>query len=141
MKIEQVLSYLPYKIKAKNTNSNEVIELSERIYNLPTALLTNFKLILKPLHMLSDISEDGINEHSINLFIEKKYNIDYGVFSHYKNKLEIQLDGDSDLRYDSNKSINFNVMLDIKEQLLKGNYDIYNLIKNKEAIDINEINN
>ena len=99
-----------------------------------------FKPILRPLSDLNRYGEDIINEHSINLLISEKYNLDYGILSHFKGELSIDLDGDPDLRYDANKSISFNVMLTIQEELLKGHYDIFNLIENNLAIDINTIN-
>ena len=98
-----------------------------------------FKPILRPLSDLNRFGEDIINEHSINLLISEKYNLDYGILSHFKGELSINLEGDYDLRYDANKSISFNVMLTIQEELLKGHYDIFNLIENNLAIDINTL--
>jgi len=101
--------------------------------------LENFKLELRPLSDLNRYGEDIINEHSINLLISEKYNLDYGTFSSFKGELDIELDGDPDLRYDVNKRISFDVMLTIQEELLKGHYDIYGLIENNLAIDINTV--
>ena len=95
--------------------------------------------ILRPLSDLNRFGEDIINEHSINLLISEKYNLDYGTFSSFKGELDIELDGDPDLRYDVNKRISFDVMLTIQEELLKGHYDIYGLIENNLAIDINTV--
>ena len=102
------------------------------------------KLILHPLSDLNRyreniINEDIINEHSINLLISEKYNLEYGIFIYYDGKMDIEIDGAPDLRYDSNKSISFDVVLTIQEELLKGHYDIFNLIENNLAIDINTI--
>jgi len=101
--------------------------------------LFDIKLILRPLSDLNRYGEDIINEHSINLLISEKHGLDYGVFIYYDGKMDIELDGDPDLRYDVNKRISFDVMFTIQEELLKGHYDIHKLIENNLAIDINTI--
>ena len=96
--------------------------------------------ILRPLSDLNDKhGEDVVNEHYINILIESEYKIDYGVFSHFKGDLSIELNGDSSLYYDSHKSIDFKVMLTIQEQLFGNHYDVFGLIKKGLAIDINTL--
>ena len=71
--------------------------------------------------------------------MEERHGVDYGVFSHYKGELDIELDGDTSAHYDQNKTISFNVMMDIQTELLKGHYDIFGLIEKELSIDINTI--
>jgi len=156
MKLEfkQIACYLPYELKIMQYRDDLKLSFESFLISLSNNTLGvtsprfpfneriqyhEAKLILRPLSDLNRYGEDIINEHSINLLISEKYNLDYGILSHFKGELSIDLDGDPDLRYDANKSISFNVMLTIQEELLKGHYDIFNLIENNLAIDINTI--
>ena len=156
MKLEfkQIACYFPYELKIMQYRDDLKLSFESNLISLSNDTLGvtsprfpfnekiqyhEAKLILRPLSDLNRYGEDIINEHSINLLISEKYNLDYGILSHFKGELSIDLDGDPDLRYDANKSISFNVMLTIQEELLKGHYDIFNLIENNLAIDINTI--
>ena len=147
--------YLPYKLKIfvesdgflQNDETFEVNAITQNGVNVTIKTFPfntdysfdEFKIILHPLSDLNRFGEDIINEHSINLLISEKYNLDYGVFIYYDGEMDIELDGDPDLRYDTNKRISFDVMLTIQEELLKGHYDIHKLIENNLAIDINTL--
>lgn len=103
---------------------------------------SEIKPILRPLSDLrQNIGEENtINEHTINLILEEKFELDYGVFCSFQNDIDLELDGDPNLRYDSNKRINFYAVLEAYNELLKGHYDIFFLIEKGLAIDINTIN-
>lgn len=98
------------------------------------------KPILRPLSDLTKVGEGLINEHSINMLIEEKFKIEYGVFCHYKGVLSIELDGDSNVGYDQLKTLDFKVIDCIREELLKAHFDVFGLIEQGKAIDINTIN-
>jgi len=97
------------------------------------------KPILRPLSDLKRVGSDIINEHSINILISEKHNIDYGIFSHFAGHLDLELDGDHMLRYDADKSISFQVFFDIQNEILKGHYDVFGLIEKNLAIDKNTL--
>ena len=147
LELKHLAPYLPYKLKV-HIEDNRIYTLEglsakyDRVDlddDYGWSYMGGIKLILRPLSDLNRFGEDIINEHSINLLISEKYNLDYGTFSSFKGELDIELDGDPDLRYDVNKRISFDVMLTIQEELLKGHYDIYGLIENNLAIDINTV--
>jgi hypothetical protein len=124
--------YLDLKVTYGELDTHNIMELMN-----PS---TNHCIILRPLSDLNTkYGEDEVNKHSINLLIEEKYKVDYGIFSHYKGFLNIELDGDYDLRYDSNKSIDFNIIFEIQEQLFKNHFDVFGLIEKGLAIDINTL--
>ena len=150
LELRDLAPYLPYGVKMIFEKSGDIrvlnglfIELGELRFHFNVInrgqTIWNYKPILRPLSDLNRFGEDIINEHSINLLISEKYNLEYGTLSHFKGELSIDLDGDFDLRYDANKNISFDVMLTIQKELLKGHYDIFNLIENNLAIDINTI--
>jgi hypothetical protein len=154
LKLEELLPYLLYDLKVMDLydnkerfftgysiNHTEPVKVSVRRNELSSGrLLSEVKPILKPLSDLNTkYGENEVNEHFINTLIEKKYKLDYGVFSHYKGFLHIELDGDLDLRYDSNKCIDFDVIFEIQKQLFKNHYDVFGLIEKGLAIDINTL--
>ena len=155
LELKDINCYLPYGLKIfvesdgflQNDETFEVNAITQNGVNVTIKTFPfntdysfdEFKIILHPLSDLNRFGEDIINEHSINLLISEKYNLDYGVFIYYDGEMDIELDGDPDLRYDTNKRISFDVMLTIQEELLKGHYDIYVLIENNLAIDINTL--
>ena len=139
-----------YNTKSKETDIITAIDFEYKIISFlnysENILLSDFnvfgfKLIFRPLSDLTKLGDEKIpiNEHTINILIEEKYNLEYGIFSCYKNELTINLDGDPSCRYDMNKSIKFDAIEDIRNELMKGHYDIFNLIENGLAIDINTI--
>ncbi len=101
--------------------------------------ISKVKPILRPLSDLDNLTNDYETEHSINLKIEEEFDLEYGVFCPYGDELSIDLDGDSSVLYDSNKSISFKVIERIQELLLSSHYDISRLIAKGLAIDINTI--
>jgi hypothetical protein len=145
LQLEHLSPYLPYELNVisshYNVDSYEIVEGLKKnkfITNVDTFEFIYGKPILRPLSDLTKISDEVlINEHTINILLQEKHNQEYGIFSHYKGQLDIELDGEPDLRYDSNKSISFFTILTIQEQLLKGHYDIFGLIEKGLAIDIN----
>ncbi len=100
------------------------------------------KLVLIPLSDLTKLGDENtpITEHTINLGIEEKFGLEYGIFSHYKGDLDIELDGDSYLQYDANKSISLDVAKYILNELHRGHYDTEGLIEAGLAIDKNTLN-
>jgi hypothetical protein len=157
LELKNLSPYLPYGLKAIYNEENEentVVTIlgtcildKERHYQIKFKdgivglfIANDIKPILRPLSDLTKISDEVlINEHTINILLQEKHNQEYGIFSHYKGQLDIELDGEPDLRYDSNKSISFFTILTIQEQLLKGHYDIFGLIEKGLAIDINTL--
>jgi hypothetical protein len=128
------IGYLSTKRIAFINQTNELIKMTWEQASIKV------KPILRPLSDLNTkYGEDIINEHSINILIEEKFKLEYGIFSHYKGFLNIELDGDYDLRYDSNKSIGFDVIFEIQKQLFKNHYDVFGLIEKGLAIDINTL--
>ena len=150
LELKHLAPYLPYKLKLHNLTVGKTLKMigCEFTHELRIRLtdglyaydVCKIKPILRPLSDLTKISDELlINEYTINILLHEKYNQQYGIFSHYKGQLDIELDGEPDLRYDSNKSISFFTILTIQEQLLKGHYDIFGLIEKGLAIDINKL--
>jgi len=98
-----------------------------------------FKMNLRPLSDLKKLGVDFTTEHSINLALESNFDMSYGVFSYYKGRIDFEIDGDPDLRYDSNKEIPFEVFEYVRTELLKAHYDLLGLIDKGEANDINTL--
>lgn len=121
--------YLDLKVIYGKLDTRNIIELMN-----PN---TNHCIILRPLSDLSSLGnyEIQINEHTINTMLG------YGVieFSHYKGDLDFIYEGDYDQRYDSSKTINFNTFEIVRNELLKGHYDLFGLIEKGLAIDINTL--
>lgn len=147
--IEHLAPYLPYGLKlAVITKYGYIMSSIHRLNHgegIGTIkhILTSkkYKPILRPLSDLQSVINDKIliNEHTINKLIQDKHFVEYGVFSHYRKMLDIELDGDPSLQYDKNKSISLYVVLDIYNELLKGHYDIFELIDKGLAIDVNTL--
>jgi len=144
LELKHLAPYLPYGLKIYMEDLRSHVkpfswELGIET-NLKQVLDFQNKPILRPLSDLKIVGSDIINEHSINILISEKHNIDYGIFSHFKGHLDLELDGDHMLRYDADKSISFQVFFDIQNELLKGHYDVFGLIEERLAIDINKFN-
>jgi hypothetical protein len=97
------------------------------------------KPILRPLSDLNNFGEDIINEHFINSSIVEVFKLDYGIFNHYKGDVYFEIEGDSDIKYDSPKCLNFEVAEFTRNELLKGHFDVFGLIDKGLAIDINTL--
>lgn len=114
MKLEHLAHYLPYNLKMVcNQDIDDVlyspINITERFYSMPTAILTNFKPILRPL---SDLSKGEFTNNIIS----------------QKNRLEIiKLNTCHWLDYYSS------------QYLFENHFDVFNLIPQKLAIDKNTL--
>jgi hypothetical protein len=153
LKLEELAPYLPYKLQCmaqgegkKQFELQGISDISYAdLHEKGRTVCEQYDIedvfpILKPLSDLNTkYGENEVNEHFINTLIEEKYKLDYGVFSHYKGFLHIELDGDLDLRYDSNKCIDFDVIFEIQKQLFKHHFDVFGLIEKGLAIDINTL--
>jgi hypothetical protein len=149
LELKHLAPYLPYGLNAKASDDNTIrtVTLLHCTYDTKTVglkhllhggtFLKKHKPILRPLSDLNTEFEG--NEHSINALIEKKYGLDYGIFSHYKGFLNIELDGDPLLRYDSNKCLDFKVIFEIQEHLFKHHFDVFGLIEKGLAINVNDL--
>jgi hypothetical protein len=157
LELKHLAPYLPYGLKVKHDfekvrYNGRKSPLEDWIMTLEPSMLNCFilkdkrpfnrKPILRPLSDLSRYNDEvEINEHYINEFLTNpEYGQEYGVFSHYKGEIDIELDGDPQVRYDQRKTISFKCIHKITELLYKGHYDVFNLIPNGLAIDINTIN-
>jgi hypothetical protein len=144
LELKHLAPYLPYKLKGEyNDIKGCVVTMAVQTSNGREernidCFLDGIRPILRPLSDLANYGEEGIiNEHSINLLIESEYGVEYGMFSQYIGELELVIEGDTSQGYDSSKEIDFKVFQTIQEELLKGHFDIFGLIKEKLAIDIN----
>ena len=143
LELKHLAPYLPYGMKALCTQDIEgvlykEINLTERFYSMPTAILTNFKIILRPLSDLNNINNE-INLHTINMLIGRN-----GVYGDIEVELcngEIIFVTESDpfSTYDRAKEIDLNVFQTVMNELLKGHFDVFGLINQNLAIDINTI--
>ena len=151
LELKHLAPYLPYGLKTLNgwNNIEEIIGLKDETYFIKGGNVYAYgdiqdcNPILRPLSDLSKLGDELIliNEHTINSLIEEKFNEEYGMFSHYKGILDLTKDGDSNQRYDSNKTINFEIFEFVRSELLRGHFDIFGLIEKGLAIDVNEIHN
>lgn len=143
-------NYLNHKLKCEVTDNGikKIVELSGIYINGECVFhdlveseqgFDNIKPILHPLSDLIKVGVNLVNEHSINLLVHEKFNIEYGIFSHYKGHLQFELEGDSNLGYDSMKTIDYSVVDFVRNELLKAHYDLDGLIEKGLAIDINKI--
>lgn len=147
LELKHLAPYLPYELKVKASSDIykvDGVDISDQTiiaYELEEMWLPmrSCKPILRPLSDLTKLEEGLISEHSINMLIEEKFKMEYGVFSHYKGDLEFQIEGDSSQGYDSAKTISFEVTEFVRNELLKAHYDIFGLIEEGLAIDINTL--
>ena len=125
LELKHLAPYLPYELKAICTQDiNGVlykhINLTERFYSMPTAILTNFKPILRPL---SDLTK--VIQHNGDEFIPC---IEY---NYIKDELEELSSLDcSYIRY-----TRYNVV----SILFELHFDVFGLIEKGLAIDINTL--
>lgn len=153
LELKDLAPYLPYGLKVVNTANYKqtemlnICELSSLVCNNSMYVrelgskqtISHQSPIYRPLSDLKNLTTEYATEHSINQFLEKEYGLEYGVFSFYKGEIDFELDGDSDLRYDANKSISFKVMESVRTILLENHYDLNGLIDAGLAIDINTL--
>ena len=126
MKLEQATIYLPYNITAIHNEDIKGVEykainLTDRFYSMPTAVLTNYKLILKPLSDLTkeDLIEDlGTQTSHLDwTTVEREHWIRFYNREHWVNNLPHL----------------------IYNYLVKNLYDINGLIEKGLAIDVNDL--
>jgi hypothetical protein len=122
LKIEHLAPYLPYGLKVLCIQDIDGvlykhINLTERFYSMPTAILTNFKPILRPLSDFNTgIAKDIMKDLNCSyLVISDIWNFEYG-------KINLK-----DIRFET-----YNVMC-------KNHIDFNGLIKKGLAIDINTL--
>ena len=111
LELKHLAPYLPYNLYMKH-NSNEEpliasINLTDRFYSMPTAILENFKPILRPLSDLNNPEFYGLGENKKEYIIGKGYSAD--------------------------------LIWDIWEYLFENHFDVFGLIENNLAIDINTL--
>lgn len=149
LELKHLAPYLPYNLRLTKEDWGKIGQLVPFVkqdfkglqIEIDYALSTKAKPILRPISDLSKLGVDNIpiNEHTINLMIEEKFNEEYGVFEHYKGSLELVKEGEPSQRYDSRKVISFEVFEEIRNELLKGHYDLFGLIEKSLAIDVNSL--
>jgi len=149
LEIKQLAPYLPYGLKVISAtreiySSSNIWELEGLVRgNIYLKELTypadifNVKPILRPMSDLTSVyGDEYINEHSINMLIGR--NNGYGdiTISQFAKTLclEVEVDDSSSV-----KQIEFDMILTISNQLFKGHYDVFGLIEQGLAIDINTI--
>ena len=142
LEIKHLSPYLPYGLKIQHNGYTEVLEgLSGELCSIAGESYWNNIADVKPiLRLMSDLTsvygDEYINEHSINMLIGR--NNGYGdiTISQFAKTLclEIEVDDSSSV-----KQIEFDMILTISNQLFKGHYDVFGLIEQGLAIDINTI--
>ena len=130
LKLKHLTVYLPYNIKAIHKNYKDEkgflyypLDLTERFYSMPTAILINFKPILKPLSQITkEINQNG-----------KTINIDLISFKLLGGRFlsEVLKEG---------KLID-ELPHGLVSVLYEYHFDVFGLIENGLAIDINTLNN
>jgi len=126
LKLEHIATYLPYNVKIQYKHKEDGLEfgitnLTDRFYNMPTAILDNFILYLKPL------SELKYDDNFWNEFY-----IEFG--GGYKNIKQFK------------KSWGIEILLDplslgykYYKFVLKLHYDVFGLIEKGLAKNVSEL--
>lgn len=141
IEVKHILPYLPYRLKVmvednihelKGIHVNPDINTYYLMLDMKESILP-FKLILRPLEDLSKYGE--MNEHHINMLMGK--NNDYGnVILDFNVDLDLLCvckEGNSEFY------LNFKTIEKFRDLLLSAHYDIFGLIDQGFAIDINTI--
>jgi len=115
LELKHLAGYLPYELKIQRFDGI-IFNVTDSIYNLPNALLINFKPILRPL---SDLTKDEF----------------YSLWSH-ENDYE-SIEQCSKLDCESFLKINFSLYF--WNEIYENHFDIYGLIEKGLAIDINTL--
>jgi hypothetical protein len=147
MELKQLLPYAPYGIQFKCTDTvsgefeilplvkihldHESVEIGAIEYDISYLGSDEVKMRLHPLDRISILGDERfpINEHTINQLLVEKHNVEYGMFSVYKNEISLEIEPDPEARYDMYKEIPFEVFYTVQEQLCKGHYDWQGLIE------------
>ena len=148
MKLESkhIIPYLPWRLKCHNLikNQTEISELKLSIESKNDCTISHLleydcyktKPILRPLDDLSGVDKKYDTEYSINLLIGENDGYGNVTISYYQGDLNI--DVKSSL-YSSNASVDFKLIQTIQNLLFKNHYDVFGLIQNNLAIDINTL--
>lgn len=155
LELKHIAPYLPYglPIRISNHKCDYVgIELSKvnGYYYIGDSLHVTyeggstgkdqsvFKPILRPMSDLSTRYGDGvINEHSINMLLGKDGNYGEVTVSQWKDSFDIEIELGNDAPYQ--KSIDFKLMILVMDELYRGHFDVFGLIDQGLAIDINHL--
>jgi len=127
LELKHFLVYAPYGVEIQRFDG-EISNLTEFIYNIPCALLTNFKPILRPLSDLTKKIKIG-NKKIIpltELLRLSNFDVDKMTFREQIEYIEPY------------KNILFISFLDA-QKLLEWHFDVFGLIENNLAIDKNTL--
>lgn len=142
IQVKHILPYLPYRLKVMvDSNIHELKGIQVNpdtnsyylmVYGLTESVLP-FKLILRPLEDLNKYRDESANAHEINMLMGK--NNKYG-------NVTVDFDGTLDLMCtcgegNSEFYLNFEIIEKFRDLLLSAHYDIFGLINQGLAIDIN----
>jgi len=132
MKVElkHIVGYLPYGLKMQRFDDH-IVNITELIYSLPCALLTNFKPILHPL---SDLTKEF--EVNGEKFVPKEW---LNVNLHNTPNFHHLFSEPHIWKYYQNNILKSNVEYCIIEKLYEWHFDIHSLIDDGLAIDINDL--
>lgn len=125
LELKHLAPYLPYglKLEHKENDSAEVkmalINLTDRFYSMPAAILTNFKPILRPLSDLKQIEDV--------LFTE------FG--GGFKTKGHFEQHFMNNIKYSAIDSLGYSTVM----FLIERHFDVFGLIPQGLAIDINTL--
>lgn len=143
LELKHVKNYLGTNVLVRTRWNGKKLNKPKKLKGIDIDLLENsngFELfmLLHPLDRLTELGNENIliNEHSINKLLEEKYGLEYGFFTFYKGKIEIELEADPMLQYDQTKSFDFEVLQTIHDELFKAHYDVFGLIEKGLALPI-----
>ena len=146
LELKHLAPYCVYGLKGKLFSNIDVVtglDFENNIIetlNSDNCLIEDFKPILRPLSDLGKLGNENIpiNEHTINMLLGGGT---YGsvYFEHYKGDLAFEVEANDMQHYDSVKSVDFYLVEKVRNELLKANYDIFGLIPQGLAIDINTL--
>lgn len=129
LELKHLAPYLPYGLIAID-NSGKEINLTDRIYSLPAAILTNYKLILRPL---SDLVKPCLpDERTPAEEMEDDLMMSWCVA--YDEAYEIITENEATLKAKA-KMLPYEMV----EWLFEHHFDIYGLVDQNLAVDINTL--
>ena len=63
--LKDICARLPYGVKVQNVLDNSIIDLKERLYCLPAALITNFKPYLRPMSSMTEGEKEELKQMAL----------------------------------------------------------------------------
>jgi len=131
LELKHLTPYLPYGLKAVSTQDIQgvlykEINLTERFFSMPTAILTNFKIILRPFSDLTKeitVNNEDFVPYEHSTFVEAIIANEY---------LKYLCEAKADLSED--RWIPYSVV----QLLFEWHFDVFGLIDQDLAIDINK---